>query len=114
MIKSCYLAGPMRGYPRYNFDAFTAAAKDLRAKGIDVISPHEMDLGMGFDPDIQETDISPEFVNECVRRDVDAIIKQESVVFLPNFQHSVGATAELAVARWLNRPCYLLPNLWIF
>lgn len=106
--KSCYLAGPMRGYPRYNFDAFESATKVLRDRWkIEVISPHEMDLGMGFNPDIPETDITPEFVNECVRRDVDAIIKTEGIVFIGNIRDSIGAMAEMAVARWLGRKCLL-------
>jgi hypothetical protein len=46
-----YLAGPMTGYPRWNFDAFDEAARQLRSDGHDVVSPHELDLERGFDPD---------------------------------------------------------------
>jgi hypothetical protein len=115
--KSCYLAGPMRGYPRFNFDAFEEATKKLRAMDIEVVSPHEMDLGLGFNPDQPESDVTPEFINECVRRDIDAIIATEAVVFLPGFGKSTGAIAEMAVARWLNRPCYYFhpeDNLTVF
>lgn len=41
----------MRGYPRFNFPAFEAAAKRLREEGHVVLSPAERDLAEGFDPD---------------------------------------------------------------
>jgi hypothetical protein len=34
---TCYIAGPMTGYHRYNFDAFDEAAKTLRDEGWRVI-----------------------------------------------------------------------------
>jgi hypothetical protein len=34
-----YIAGPMRGYHRLNFDLFHAAAAHLRAGGLEVIDP---------------------------------------------------------------------------
>ena len=38
-----YLAGPMRGYPEFNFPAFHAAAAKLRAEGHTVFNPAERD-----------------------------------------------------------------------
>jgi len=47
----CYLAGPMRGIPEYNFPAFFAAATSIRDRGIEVWSPAENDVHQdGFDP----------------------------------------------------------------
>ncbi|QOC56010.1 nucleoside deoxyribosyltransferase [Gordonia phage Clown] len=40
-----YLAGPMTGYPEFNYPAFTAAAENLRAQGLTVVSPHELHDG---------------------------------------------------------------------
>lgn len=109
-IESAYLAGPMRGLPRYNFDAFEEAALNLEGEGIAITSPHRMDLGLGFDPDSTD-ELVPEFVEECVRRDVNAIILTSAVIFLPGWTLSVGAMAEYHVARWLGRPCFQYPNL---
>lgn len=108
--KSVYIAGPMRGYERFNFDAFAAAANYLRSIGLEVFSPHEGDLAIGFDPN--KTLIENKFnFEDAVRRDVEMIIKANGVVFLPGWQKSTGAQAEKAIARWLGKTCYTYPDL---
>ena len=37
-----YISGPMSGLPELNFPAFHAAAASLRAKGLDVVNPAEI------------------------------------------------------------------------
>lgn len=39
-----YIAGPMRGYPEFNFPAFNEATAKLRAEGHDVFNPAERDI----------------------------------------------------------------------
>jgi len=39
-----YIAGPMRGYPEFNYPTFHAAAAKLRAEGHEVFSPAERDI----------------------------------------------------------------------
>ena len=48
--KTAYIAGPMRGYDNFNFEAFHAASFDLRSRGYIVYSPAEHDEENGFDP----------------------------------------------------------------
>lgn len=58
-----YLAGPMRGYPKFNYEAFKAEAARLRSVGYDVVSPAEMDEADGMDFTSDET------VEATVKRD---------------------------------------------
>jgi hypothetical protein len=43
-VKKIYLSGPMTGLPDLNFPAFNAAASALRAKGLNVINPAEINI----------------------------------------------------------------------
>lgn len=98
-----YLAGPMRGYPRFNFDAFADAAAGLRALGHEVLSPAENDLAMGFDPDgpLEALNLPAAF-----RWDVEALLSAEAVVLMPNWHMSEGARLEFDIARAIGTPTY--------
>src|ERR1019366_8835019 len=105
-----YLAGKMRGVEKFNFPRFEAAAKDLESKGWTVLSPHRMDLEIGFDP--SKTLESQNFhIEDCVRRDVEAIIKSHAMALLPQWANSVGAKCEYHLARWLNKDVYQYPEM---
>ena len=97
-----YLAGPMRGYPRFNFDAFEATTAQLRAAGLTVISPHEMDLARGFDPD--SSPFTAADYSAAMRLDVAAILTVDLVVTLRGWALSEGACTEVAVARAIGLP----------
>lgn len=102
----------MRGYKDFNFPAFEKAMHDLQGRGIKVTSPHKMDLNEGFDP--KSSKYEGTFREETVRRDVEAIIQSDGVVFLPGWTNSVGSMAEYHVALWLEKPCYQYPELHEF
>lgn len=104
-----YLAGPMRNVEKFNFPAFEAAEQDLLSQGIDVISPHSMDINEGFNP--MDGDVEPPATEDCARRDVDAIFEVDVLVLLPNWQTSRGARAEKALADWLEKPCFEYPSM---
>ena len=107
-MRRCYIAGPMRGIPEYNFPAFHSAAKELRARGWYVYSPAEMDT-VFLAPEVVDpasyTVGAP--VNDSriyVRRDLHIIVNElhdgDAVILLPGWERSSGAMAEAAVAKW--------------
>jgi hypothetical protein len=100
--KTCYIAGPMRGYPRYNFDAFDAARDVLIKEGWAVISPADLDRQAGFDPDNHP--VTAELLREIQIRDVAAIFNVDMVFVLDGWATSKGATAEICVAKWRDIP----------
>ena len=104
-----YLCGPMRNIEKFNFPAFEAAEQYLLSQGIDVISPHSMDINNGFDP--LNGDTEPPAVEDCARRDIDAIFEVDALVLLPGWRNSRGATAEKALADWIEKPCFEYPSL---
>lgn len=99
-----YLAGPMSGYPRWNYDAFEAATAKLRSLGLDVTSPHEIDLGLGFDPDTDPETFTQADWHKAMRRDIAEVLKVDGVVVLPGWEDSAGAQVEVTVARALGIP----------
>ena len=94
---SVYVGGPMRGFPRFNFDAFNAASERLRSKGWLVYSPAEHDVAIGFDPDTgledQEYSLAGAF-----RWDVATIAVREAIYLLEHWEGSTGANIEHDVA----------------
>lgn len=106
-----YLAGPMRGYPKFNFPAFHEATAKLRAAGHIVISPAEMDEADGAVPE----DDKPEAIHPFewyISRDLNAILlgtkehpgAVDAVAVLPGWQQSQGAGMETEMARRLKKP----------
>lgn len=98
-MTTVYLAGPMTGLPRWNFDAFESAAADLRASGYEVWSPHERDLDEGFDPD---SDGSTFDLRAALEADIDAVASSDVVGLLPGWRNSPGVMIELTVASALG------------
>jgi hypothetical protein len=97
-----YVAGPMRGYPDLNFPAFHRAASLGRSVGFKVINPAEEDIKVGIDS--KDVMFSLDACREFARRDVNLIFGCTAVAVLPGWEKSVGATAEVALARWLGLP----------
>ena len=111
MKQVAYIAGPMRGFPKFNFDQFDAAALRLRDLGYDVISPAQMDRDVGFDPEFKG-ELSKDFLDAAMRRDIEAIIERaDCMVMLPGWENSTGANAELWLARWKHIPVLIYPSL---
>ena len=106
----CYIAGPMRGYARFNFDAFDAARDNLAAEGWAVTSPADIDREMGFDPGKHDESYFGDLA-QVIRRDVEAVLAADVVVALPGWRESVGASAEVALAWWAGRLVVEYPEM---
>lgn len=107
--KKIYIAGPMRGYKYFNFPAFDAAWQYLYDAGYDPISPANMDREVGFDPETLGPDYDWNDLNACdfslhdaIDRDVAALKTCSAIYLLDGWEHSTGANAELAIAKWLG------------
>ena len=107
-----YLAGPMRGYPQFNFPAFHAAAARLRELGHGVWSPAERDVQVYGDTLATANPTGDERVaqethgfslREALAADLAWICNYaEAVVVLPGWERSMGAQAERAAAMALG------------
>jgi hypothetical protein len=100
-----YIAGPMRGYERFNFPAFDAAGALLRRLGHEPVSPADMDRARGFDEGCEGPLPAP-FIAEALKRDFAAILTCDAIAFLPGWEKSAGAVAERQVGEAIGLPCY--------
>ena len=115
-----YLAGPMRGKPFYNFEEFFRIEQVLITQGHEVVNPARMDVewlkaNMEVDDD-WEWDKTPEeefmkicevfTLDECLKRDIEAITHCEAIVLMGDWKRSEGANKELNVSKMINIPAF--------
>jgi hypothetical protein len=101
-----YVAGPMTGFPQFNFPAFQEAAETLRSQGVEVVSPHELDDAETVDWALNSTNGamgtgSPhgQTWGDFLARDVKIVADQcDAVAVLPGWERSKGAKLEVIVA----------------
>jgi hypothetical protein len=114
-----YLAGPMSGIPQFNFPAFDAATKALRALGHSVVSPHEEDTPAAqaaawASPDGKHIDggLGGETWAQILARDIVIVAdKVDGVVFLPGWDKSRGARLEAFVGLLCQKKFYTYPDM---
>ena len=115
-MSKCYLAGPMRGIPEYNYPAFMAGATKLRKLGWEVWNPAEMDMEEDAE-DYAERTLEEQRLHDTAaaarrfaRRDTHVLLNLlkaedgDQVFVLPYWEGSQGAIAETNVARWVMLP----------
>lgn len=115
---TCYLAGPMRGYPDDNFPAFLAMGEKLRKLGFEVISPAEIEIAAGRDPRGKSAEeISKNYTDsqlrKAIRRDIAEILslrakRGDFIALMPGWQRSRGAGAEAYTGAWAKLPLKMI------
>lgn len=104
--KQIYIAGPMSGYPEWNYPAFMEAAHLLRSYGWSVKNPAEKDMEEGYDdPEAKKTgDTALSIANgsfpfrKAFLWDVQQVLEGDAIYMLKGWEFSPGACAEHAVA----------------
>lgn len=115
-----YLAGPMRGIPEFNFQAFYTYADQLRAEGHDVFSPaekdnerHGTDISKGNPTGDEKVATESHGFNlrESLAIDLAYICgTANAIAMMPGWEKSKGANAEKATAEALGlKIIYLEP-----
>jgi len=84
-----YISGPMTGLPYSNFPAFNETARSLRACGLDVVNPAEIN------PDGAKS------WSACMRADIAALVTCDAIALMPGWENSNGAHLELHIAHRL-------------
>jgi len=108
MADKIYIAGPMRGYPQFNFPAFDEAYHSLVEQGFIPISPADLDRVHEGWIDFPPEDVSPnlEMAKRCIGRDVAAIMECQAIYLMKGWENSSGAKVELALAAFLGLGIY--------
>lgn len=96
-----YIAGPMRGYDKWNFPAFDAARNEKLAQGFQVISPADLDRARGITEDT--TDFDPGEFRLAMKIDMQAVLLCTHIFMLRGWEKSTGARNENAWANILGR-----------
>lgn len=104
-MKKIYIAGPMSGYPEFNFPAFMASETMLKEQGWQVFNPANKDLEEDVHKDESfETGDAKKLVSngwnfrDAYLWDVTKVIESDAIFMLPGWENSPGASGEHAVA----------------
>jgi hypothetical protein len=106
-----YLAGKMAGVPYFNYPAFNAYATKLRVEGHIVFSPPENDIAVWGDTSINNPTGDEQLAAQrhgfsrrrALATDTQWICKQaDAIALIPGWETSLGANAELALAKALH------------
>lgn len=89
-----FIAGPMRGYPNYNFDKFDAYENLLKDRGIECVNPGR--ISRKFKEVEVNNDIN--VYNEMVRLQQEAEKTCNAILLLDGWQWSKGVKLEVKTA----------------
>ncbi len=92
-----YVSGPMTGIERFNHPAFEYVSQKLRARGLVVVSPHELDRELASD---KKPPSYGDYLGNDVRTLLDGVDGRsfEAIYLLPGWTRSGGSRLEAFVA----------------
>ena len=106
-----YIAGPMAGYPEFNYPAFNRVEDALLRAGESVVNPAKLDghdsLGDGLDPE-GGTGVTAKLRAEFLKRDFAHLATCDAIAMLPGWEYSTGANAELLMARIMDLSVFVV------
>lgn len=112
MKKKIYIAGPMRGYPYWNFLAFDDAQARWEADGWHVFNPAVLCRALGY-AGFDDADAIPEcrekgrpHLKHVMSSDIACLYAADAVALLPGWERSKGAAVEVAVGVFLGLEFY--------
>jgi DNA-binding transcriptional LysR family regulator len=85
-----YIAGPMSGYPDYNYPLFHLIDPDLRRAGYETLNP-------ASNPPCESWD---GYMRAAIRQ----VLAADGIALLPDWQASAGASLEVHIAHTLRVP----------
>lgn len=95
MQKMIYIAGPMRGMPKWNYDEFNKYAKAFRDAGWAVINPVEIGNLFGSP---QYLEANPLILDLVMSIELMCIKKCDAIFLLDSWETSSGARKEVQAA----------------
>jgi len=110
--KRVFIAGPMRGYEKYNFPKFDKIEKALKDHGIECINPGRISRKF------KEKDVNSDInvYNEMVRLQQEAEKTCNAILLLDGWQWSKGVQLEVKTAAELGMQFLLesdIPEEWL-
>lgn len=123
IMRACYIAGPMRGILGYNYPAFMKADRLLTAAGWKTYNPAKMDIEedgkkyASYTLEEQDLHDTAAEARRFAERDTRILIKclkaenGDAIVVLPGWTSSVGAIAEVGIAKWVSLPVFTIEEV---
>lgn len=102
--KKCYIAGPMSGYPDFNFPAFFKAEEYLKALGWVVFNPANKEQEKKLDEEAYKEGDPDKAAKtgfdfrSAYAWDLAKVVEADAIYMLPGWEQSPGACGEHAVA----------------
>ena len=100
-----YVAGPMTGYPEFNYPAFRAAERELREAGFEVLCPVDSEQH-------NPTPGKPQAWDWYMRHALRMVLDADGIALLPGWEDSRGATLEHHIGQSLGLECRSV-EIWL-